>query len=285
MNYSIGLYEKAMPERLSLEEKLAGARAAGFDFVELSVDETDAKLARLLWSDAQCAELSRAVHREGIPLGSICLSGHRKYPLGSADPKIREKSLDILRQAVHLAVRLGVRIIQLAGYDVYYEPGTQSTRQAFVDNLLLCTQYAAQQGVLLGFETMETPFMDTVEKAMVYVRLVNSPYLGVYPDLGNLSNAAKKYGGDVVEDLKTGRGRLLAMHLKETIPGRYRDLRFGEGHVDFDAGIRAARSLGVGRFVAEAWDQGEGDWFEQISGISAFTRQALDRVFLPGDKP
>lgn len=31
----------------------------------------------------------------------------------------------------------------------------------------------------LGFETMETPFMDTVEKAMHYVKLVDSPYLGV----------------------------------------------------------------------------------------------------------
>lgn len=45
---------------------------------------------------------------------------------------------------------------------------------------------AAEKGIVLGFETMETPFMDTVEKAMRYVNLVSSPYLGVYPDIGNL---------------------------------------------------------------------------------------------------
>ena len=43
---------------------------------------------------------------------------------------------------------------------------------------------AAKAGVMMGFETMETEFMNTVEKAMVYVNRVNSPYLNVYPDLG-----------------------------------------------------------------------------------------------------
>jgi len=40
---------------------------------------------------------------------------------------------------------------------------------------------AAKEGVQLGFETMETPFMDTTAKAMHYVDIVNSPYLGVIP--------------------------------------------------------------------------------------------------------
>ena len=43
---------------------------------------------------------------------------------------------------------------------------------------------AAKYGIVMGFETMETPFMDTVEKAMEYVRIVDSPYLQIYPDIG-----------------------------------------------------------------------------------------------------
>ena len=45
---------------------------------------------------------------------------------------------------------------------------------------------AAGSGIVMGFETMETEFMNTVEKAMHYVRRMNSPYLGVYPDSGNI---------------------------------------------------------------------------------------------------
>lgn len=43
--YSIGLYEKAMPNTLTWKEKLEAAKEAGYDFVEISIDETDAKLA------------------------------------------------------------------------------------------------------------------------------------------------------------------------------------------------------------------------------------------------
>lgn len=279
MRYRIGLYEKAMPNRLSLEEKLSCAKQAGFDFVELSIDETDEKLARLDWTETECREISGVIAQAGIPIGSICLSGHRKYPLGSTVPGVREKSIEILRKAILLASRLGVRVIQLAGYDVYYEPGTQRTREDFLQNLKRCAEIAACYGVMMGFETMETPFMDTVEKAMLYVRQVDSPYLGVYPDLGNLTNAAALYDISVLQDLKTGRGHLLAMHLKETVPGRYRDMRFGEGQVDFISGIRAARALGVRLFVTEAWDRGGNDWREQIDRIHAFARGALDSVF------
>ena len=80
---------------------------------------------------------------------------------------------------------------------------------------------AAAKGIVLGFETMETPFMNTVQKSMKYVNLVDSLYLNVYPDLGNITNAAKAEGGDVLKDLETGRGRLAAMHLKETVPGKF----------------------------------------------------------------
>lgn len=53
---------------------------------------------------------------------------------------------------------------------------------------------ASQKGILLGFETMETPFMNTVEKSMRFVELVKSPYLQVYPDSGNLMNASLEPG-------------------------------------------------------------------------------------------
>ena len=116
---------------------------------------------------------------------------------------------------------------------MYYEEGNERTRELFLDNLRKAALMAADRGILLGFETMETEFMNTVEKAMKYVRLVDSPYLHVYPDLGNITNAAVSYGKDVLDDLETGRGRIIAMHLKETVPGKFREIPFCTGHVDF----------------------------------------------------
>lgn len=56
----LGLYEKAQPDAIVLEEKLDNAARAGFDSFELSVDESDQRLARLAWGSAQTEALRQA---------------------------------------------------------------------------------------------------------------------------------------------------------------------------------------------------------------------------------
>lgn len=276
--YALGLYEKAMPKAMGWQEKLACARECGYDYVEISIDETDEKLSRLDWSREERQSLTALMAQTGTPIRSMCLSGHRKYPFGAADPAVRERSLEIMEKAVCLADDLGIRIIQLAGYDVYYEESTPESKAYFRENLAKAVDMAASKGILLGFETMETEFMNTTEKAMAYVRAINSPYLGVYPDAGNLTNAAKTYGTDVGEDLETGRGHLIALHLKETVPGKFREVPFLTGHVDFPRVIQKAWELGIRLYVTEMWDVGRPEWKEDIRFASASMSRLLDRT-------
>ena len=260
--YCLGLYEKAMPGNLTMAEKLTAAREAGYDYLEMSVDETDEKLARLDMSREERKELTLLMEKTGMPIRSMCLSGHRRYSLGSAEGA--EQSLRIMEKAIELADDLGIRIIQLAGYDVYYESSTYDTKKRFLDNLRKAAAMAEQAGVLLGFETMETEFMNTVEKAMKYVCLVDSPYLQIYPDIGNLTNAAVTYKQDIYDDMALGKGHLIAMHLKETVPGKFREIPFGEGHVDFEKAVRKAWELNIRRYVTEFWYTGNLQWKEEL---------------------
>jgi len=272
--YSLGLYEKSMPHSLTLPEKLKKTKDFSFDFLEVSVDETDEKLARLNWEKSKRREVMDVVSHTGIPLGSMCLSGHRKYPFGSLNEATRQNSIEIMERAIDLASDWGIRIIQLAGYDVYYEQGNEKTKAFFQENLSKSVEMASKSGIILAFETMETAFLDTVEKAMYYVTEINSPYLQIYPDLGNLTNAANLYGHNVCEDMHMGHGHIVALHLKETLPGKYRDIPYGTGHTNFAEGIKTARQLGVNRFVGEFWDNGE---FEaQIGFAHTFLRGFLD---------
>jgi len=277
--YLLGIYEKAMPNTLSWKEKMQTAKDAGFDYIEISIDETDAKLNRLEWTKQERADFVQLMKEMDMPVRSMCLSGHRKYPFGSKDPEIRKRSLEIMEKAVVFAHDLGIRTIQLAGYDVYYEEGDETTRQYFEEGLRKAVEMAAAYGILLGFETMETEFMNTVEKAMFYVDKMQSPYLHVYPDLGNLTNAAITYQTSVLEDLEKGRGHIIAMHLKETIPGVFREVPFGTGHVDFDAGIEKARELGVHRFLTEFWYVGQENWMEDVLYANNMMREKLDRIY------
>lgn len=275
--YTLGLYEKSMPTWLGWKEKLEAAKAAGYDFVEISIDETEEKLSRLSMSQAERLELISMMKIVGLPIRTMCLSGHRKYPLGSQDPKVREMGMDIMKKAIQLADDLGIRIIQLAGYDVYYEDSSPDTKKFFLDNLKKATEIAARAGVVLGFETMETEFMNTVEKSMEYVKLVSSMYLNVYPDIGNITNAAKTYGTDALEDLRAGKGHLVAMHLKETVPGKFREIPFGSGHVDFERAIQTAWELGIRKYVTEFWFTGNADWMNDLNDANRRMTEILDQ--------
>lgn len=246
----MGIYEKALPNAFSWEEKFRAARLAGFDYMEISVDESDERLMRLDWTDGEIEGLRGLMAKEGMVFPTMCLSGHRKYPFGSKNPETRQRAMEIMEKAILLAVKLGVRCIQLAAYDVYYEPSDEETDALFIEGMREAVQMAARAGVVLAMEIMDTPYMGTITRAMEYLKKIPSPYFKIYPDIGNLSNFAE----DVPKELALGLGEIVAVHVKETKPGVFRDLEFGEGAVDFAGIFQALHNLGYqGMFLLEMW--------------------------------
>ncbi len=268
----VGVYEKSMPAELSFFEKLTAAKHAGFDFLEISIDETDMKLLRLDWTAHERKLLVDAMWEAEIPILTMCLSGNRRFPVGSEDDEIRQTGIGILMKAIVFARDLGIRIIQVAGYDEYYRESNTRTGARFLESMKEVVRFAASHGVILAFETMESEFMNTVRKAVDVVSSVDSPYLQVYPDLGNITNAALLYEHDVVADLETGRGHIAAMHLKESRPGVFREVPFGEGHVDFPRALRKAEELGIHMYVAEFWHVGSPTWETDLADARGFFR-------------
>ena len=274
--YTLCLYEKAMPSSLAWLEKLSAAKAAGFDAVEISIDETDTRLSRIEPNHPIRQELKHAIAEIGVPVLTLCLSAHRKYPFGSHDEAIRQRSLDIMVKAVDFAQALGIRIIQLAGYDVYYESGDEETRHWFEVNLRKATEIAARAGVVLGFETMETLFMDTATKAMRYVSAIDSPYLQIYPDIGNLTNASRISGVSVKDDLKNAKGHIAAAHLKEIIEGHYREIPFGTGDTRYTEALDELINQGVRFFTGEFWDVGKPTWESDLAFANTYLRDKIE---------
>ncbi|SHJ15167.1 L-ribulose-5-phosphate 3-epimerase [Clostridium cavendishii DSM 21758] len=276
--YMLGLYEKSMPNHLTWREKLLCAKECGFAYVEMSIDETEEKLSRLYMSKEERLELIKTMFESGVHIRTMCLSGHRKYPLGSKNETVRARGIEIMEKAIDLAYDLGIRIIQIAGYDVYYEEGDEKTKQYFIENLKKSTEMAAKKGVILAFETMETEFLNTVKKAMEYVDMIDSPYLQVYPDSGNVTNATLTYNTSTVEDFKAGKGHTAAVHLKETVPGKFREIPFGTGHVDFENIIKTSWDIGVRKYTLEFWYVGNDDWKEVIKESKRFIDEKFKKA-------
>mgnify|MGYP001190172177 len=71
MTRPIGIYEKATPKNFTWRERLAFAKELGFDFVEMSVDESDSRLARLDWTKKERLDVVQAIYETGIRIPSI----------------------------------------------------------------------------------------------------------------------------------------------------------------------------------------------------------------------
>jgi L-ribulose-5-phosphate 3-epimerase len=248
----VGIYEKALPPTLSWPERLATAARIGYDFVEISIDDSDERIARLDWSARQRAALQQAAADTGVPVMSMSLSAHRRYPLGSVDPGSRQTGLDILKKAIDFTVDVGLRFILIAGSDVYYEPSDDSTRARFLEGLAQGLEWASRAGVLLALENWDVPTVDSVQKAMRYVHHFGSPWFQHYPDIGNLAYV----GHDVAAELEVGRGHIVAVHVKDTLPGQLRYVPLGEGIVPFVAIFAKLAALGFrGPVVLELWTE------------------------------
>ncbi len=227
---SLGIYEKALPQDLSWKEKFNLVKKLGFNFLEFSVDESDARLARLDWTKEQRKEFRDLMWDTDIRINNLMLSGHRRFPLGSKDPETRKKSLEMCQKAVDLCVDLGIHNIQMAGYDVYYEEKSENSRELYVENLAKCVHMAAKKNIMLSIETMDDPFITNIADIKQYKKQVRSPWLQAYPDLGNLSAWPQN---DPAKDLENGIGNIVAIHLKDTLAvtdgfeGKFRDVPFG----------------------------------------------------------
>lgn len=247
----IGIYEKALPNYGSWRSLLAAAGDAGYDFVEMSVDEGSERLARLDWGVAERHALRNAIADTGTPVITMCLSGHRKFPLGSASPQIRQRALDILRKAIDLAADTGIRIIQIAGYYVYYELHEQDSLLRYEDGLASGIDWAAKTGVMLALENVDGHDVTSISQAMSFVERFNSPWFQVYPDIGNLA----EHGLDVCTELERGRGHFVGVHVKDTRPGEPRRVPFGQGIVPFvDAFRKLAEMKFTGPVLLEMWN-------------------------------
>lgn len=279
-SHLLGIYEKAFPPSDPLPTILSKAKKLGFDFVEISIDESDARLERLEWNREQIEQLRRACFSAQIGFQSMCLSAHRRFPFGSADPAVRERARDILRKAIDFASQMGIRVIQLAGYDTYYEPSTPESVRLFREGMAWAAKQAEQKQMMLAMEIMDTPFINSISRHMAYESMLRSPWYRVYPDLGNLSAWPEN---DVEFELENGIKSIVAVHLKDTLavtdtfPGKFKCVPFGTGCVDFPARFRQLERLGyTGPYMIEMWYAPGTDDLAEIHSAKDWIRQQYD---------
>jgi len=267
----VGLYEKALPKDLSWQQRLLLTRQTGFDFLEISIDDTDERIARLEWTSSERRSLRSQVDQTGVRIQSLSLSAHRRYPLGSSSPRIRTKALDIFKKSIDLAVELGIRYLLIGGAEDYYQEVDQNSKERFLETLGEGFQWASGAGLMLALENWDIQ-INTMPRVMEYVSYFNSPWFQTYTDLGNLIYA----GVDVVSQLSIVEGHIAALHVKDTLPGQLRYVTPGEGAVPFVDAFEKLASMGFqSPVVLELWTEEFPDAVELVREGGAFIRSKM----------
>ncbi len=277
----IGIYEKAFPKKISIADKLHIASQTNFNFLELSIDESEEKIERLYWKNYKKKILKDSITSSGIRINSMCLSAHRKFPFGSKSKETQEKAREIMERAIEFSIDLGIRTIQLAGYDVYYEESSPLTKDNFLKNLDYAVNLASKANVMLALETMDTKFLNSISAYKKIVKEINSPWLKVYPDVGNLN----AWNLDLEAELKKGIDDIVAIHLKDTLPvsdnfeGKFRDIPFGEGTVNFERIFKILNGLNYkGPFLVEMWgEDNKGDIEKELRDVNLWIRDKMKK--------
>ena len=277
----LGIYEKALRSGpLAVSGSRVDAEAwrvfldqvprAGFSFLDLSIDESPEREARLDWDAGQCRTVRRAAEAAGTFIGGICLSLHRRIGPGSADPDVRRRAREVMARGLQVCHDLGVPVIQLAGYYCYYEDPNPDAERWYAQLLADAVPTAARLGVVMGIENVDGDDVTSLTKAMEFVDAVDSPYLQLYPDLGNIA----EQGLDPGVELAAGEGHMVAMHAKDVRPGEPRRVEMGAGVVDWDRSFALLAAQGwSGRLMIEMWNDDVPDSLSRCAAARAFIEE------------
>ena len=274
MKNQLGIYEKAISNRLSWDEKFTLAKEAGFDCIELSIDATPERIDRL-YDPGFAGTLKNALKKTSVRIFTMALTANRGYPLGSEDPAIRSKAKEIIRRAIPLAEESGISVIHIAGYDELGEKCNEETKKLFFDSISEVVKYAEGFAPMLAIETMDAEFMGSCTNIRRLCEEIGSEKLRIYADVGNLAGMGKS----VTEELKVGGNYIAGIHLKDSRPGIMRDVLFGDGIVDFEKALRCIAQIGyVGPMIAETWSYDDEAFHSYLKEIASFLRAKMDTV-------
>ncbi len=237
-----------------LEHVLPIVAGAGYDGVDLwggrpHVYRTDLGLRRLRALRAQAKELR-------LEIVSVMPAFYR-YPfsLSTNDDKVREDSLDYMRQSIDNAVELGAKTVLMVPGRSLHGQSREDAWARLSESLSAVAESAERAGVRVGVEAVNSYVSDlvvTAQDALRLVRPLGRDNLGVVLDSGHI-HLSEQSG---VEEVRALGGLLYQVHLNDNDGRRHQGLIPGDGSFDYGPLLRALRESGYDGYLSVelSWD-------------------------------
>ena len=176
----------------TLKESFALAKKAGFEGVEVSLDEKNGEIT-LSSTEKDLLEIKKQANDNGIELYSVASGLYWSYFLNDDDEALRSKAQDIVKKQLEVASVLGCQTIlvipgcvnaefaaagKIMDYERCYNRSLESINKV--------KDYAAQYKVEIGLENVWNKFLLSPLEMRNFIDAVDSEWVGSYFDVGNV---------------------------------------------------------------------------------------------------
>jgi L-ribulose-5-phosphate 3-epimerase len=241
-----------LPRTLSVADRFALAKEAGFEEIECPTTPEQAKAEEIL----------AASKASGIRVHSVMNSEHWNSPLSSSDPAVVEKSMTGMRTSLHNAKLWGADTVLLVPAVVnpatsYADAWTRS--QVQIKKLIPLAQ---ELKVIIGIEEVWNKFLLSPLEMARYVDEFQSPWIRAYFDVGNVA-----FYGYPHDWIRTLGKRIVKLHFKD-FSFRKRMAEFTpllEGDIDFKAVHQALMDIGYEGTATVELSGGDGDYLKEVN--------------------
>jgi L-ribulose-5-phosphate 3-epimerase len=234
----------AFPEGTSWADAARQAKEAGFEALEPTLEGQGELTPES--TETECHRIGDAIRCAGLKISSLATGLFWEKHYTAADPVVREQARELTRAALLRARWLGAPVLLVVPGMVCHPRNPskpiaryeEATRLAYESLRELCHD-AEQCGVVIALENVWNRFLISPVEMRDFVDRINSPWVGVYLDVGN----ALRYG--FPQDwLDTLGWRVAGVHLKDfklDAGNKSGFCALGEGDVDWPAVIEALR--------------------------------------------
>ncbi|QMV44338.1 sugar phosphate isomerase/epimerase family protein [Cohnella cholangitidis] len=242
----------SFPAHYSIDTSLSLAAEAGFEGIELSLDE-EGELS-LGSSEADLNKLRDRAKDLGLQLPSLASGLFWNYSLTSSQSDIRAKAYDIARKQLECAAILGANTVLIVpgAVGVDFIPGSEVVpyEQAYdyaLEAFVKLAREAESLQVSIGIENVWNKFLLSPLEMRGFIDQIASPFVGSYFDVGNVV-----YSGYPEHWIRILAHRIKKVHFKDyrrEAGGLHGFVDLLAGDVDYPEVVKALQDIGYDDYV------------------------------------
>ncbi|CAM4208302.1 sugar phosphate isomerase/epimerase [Paenibacillus alkaliterrae] len=239
-------------EGTSIGECIQLAKKAGFDGIELSLNETGE--LGLQATDKDVREIRARLDEAELEIAGLATGLYWSYPMTSGDTAKRSKAIDVCKKQLELAAALGVDAILVipGAVGVDFIPGAEvidydRAYERALESIGELVPFAESAGVAIAIENVWNKFLLSPLEMRSFIDAHGSSFVGSYFDVGNVVHS-----GYPEHWIRILGHRIKKVHFKDyrrQAGGLHGFVDLLAGDVDYPAVMKALESIGYDNYV------------------------------------